>query len=96
MAKTKKPEWEDISSYSQREPVEERKPKAWCLSCGAVRIRVHRHIHYPPDTWLLSCDPFFKTHELQAGGLEAAKEEAMGLVMQRLTDEIAQLQKAVT
>jgi len=87
-------EWKDVTSHSQRTPPEERVPRSWSLQCGWLSILVHHHIHYDPDQWLLSCNPFFKHHELQSPGAEAAQEEAVGLVLQKLSDTIKDLQKA--
>lgn len=45
--------WSDSSSYSRDE--KERIPKEWTLETGFLKICIHRHIHFDPKTWLLSC-----------------------------------------
>jgi hypothetical protein len=44
---------------------------------GFALILVHRHIHYSPDQWLLTCHPFFDKFELDSKPLNLAKKEAL-------------------
>lgn len=77
-------EWEDTSSYSRDD--EERVPHAWTLKVttpnGAnIRLIVHRHIHYPPESWLLSCHEFgIEAFELGTGtGFYASEAQSIAL-----------------
>lgn len=70
--------WKDISIYSQDEPVEGRKPRVLEYATKRLSVRVHRHIHYPPDSWLVSCHTLGMTNvELGNKDLEKAKAEAL-------------------
>ena len=86
-------EWEDATSYSQKEPLKGRAPRSWHLRVGWLSIKVHKHIAYDPDQWLLSADPFFRQHALQSPGVEAAQEEAVGIILQKLSQMIHDLQE---
>lgn len=74
--------WKDITSYSQGET--DRGPRVMVLVGHDVRVTVHRHRHYDPDVWLLSCHPFFDCKVLNNKELEEAKAEAIELVRSRL------------
>lgn len=54
------------------------------LKAGKFKILVHRHIHYPPDTWLLDCYGLFDNKELASKNLEEAKCQAAALVQVEL------------
>lgn len=87
--------WEDQSSYGrgERGVVE---PTAWALRAGRVRVVVHRHIHYDPDVWLLTCDAAsFDNYELDAKEVSAAQTEALGLVAGRLEENLREVRKMV-
>ncbi|MEE9366754.1 MAG: hypothetical protein V3W44_08715 [Dehalococcoidales bacterium] len=76
-------EWKDTSSYSQGDT--ERIPKMWTLVLGSLRIIVHRHIHYDPDQWLLSCNELgFATCLLTEKDISKARNEALSYVKSRL------------
>jgi len=69
--------WTDVSSWSRGE-TDRAEPKAWEARIGMFRLAVHRHIHYPPDTWLASCQPdVFDKLELKSKGVFEAKCEAV-------------------
>jgi hypothetical protein len=74
--------WKDETSYTQGD--KERIPRSWVRWDGLLRVTVHRHIHYPPDQWLLSCAPWFDKRELESKDADAAKDEAVTLVLQVL------------
>jgi len=62
------------------------------LIAGRVRISLHRHIHYPPDTWLVSCgEAEFSAFELVSKTVDDAKKEAVDLVKDRLRTMLAGL-----
>ena len=69
--------WKDVSSWS-RDEKDRSQPKAWEAQIGMFRLTVHRHIYYPPDTWLASCRPdVFDKLELRSKGVFEAKCEAV-------------------
>ena len=82
-------EWKDVSSYSRGD--KERIPSAWLLKAGYVRIVVHRHIHYPKDQWLLSCEPFYNNFELKNKDISKAKKSAISMVYKQLKSAIVVL-----
>ena len=55
---------------------------------GQLRVSVHRHRHYDPEAWLLSCSPFFDCRVLASKELEEAKLQAVSLVQTTLQDII--------
>ena len=68
--------WRDASSWYRGEDRSE--PKLWEAKIGMFTLRVHRHIHYPPDMWLASCHPdLFSQLELASKDAELAKREAV-------------------
>ena len=69
--------WNDISSWSRTE-TDRSQPKTWEAKIGVFRLLVHRHIHYPPDTWLATCHPDLFSHfELASKDIELAKRQAV-------------------
>jgi hypothetical protein len=70
--------WKDASSYSKSDT--DRSPNCWVAKAGNLRLTLHRHIHYPKDTWLLSCAPFFDKRVLLSKDIVEAKSEALSLV----------------
>jgi hypothetical protein len=76
--------WKDITTYSRGET--ERIPRIWEIEACGIRISVHRHIHYPKDTWLLTCLPFFDCRELSSKDVELAKQEAIFEVVGKFRD----------
>lgn len=74
--------WQDASSCSRGD--KERIPTIWHLSECRICISVHRHIHYPKDMWLLTCEPFFDKYELPNKDIEDAKKLALDLVAVKL------------
>jgi len=70
--------WKDTSSYAKGDT--DRNPNSWISKAGKVSICMHRHIHYPGDTWLVSCAPFFDKKVLVSKDADEAKAEAIGLV----------------
>jgi hypothetical protein len=46
---------------------------------AGCRLSIHRHIHYPKDQWLFSCNLLgIDNAELKSKDLEEAKQEAIG------------------
>jgi hypothetical protein len=67
------PAWENTS--------EER---IWQWQQDELRVRVHRHIHYPDDMWLLSCRQLdISCHELEAKDIVEAKLEGLTVAHER-------------
>jgi len=85
-------EWKDITTYSQSDA--ERIPDAWEIRIGLCRICVHRHVHYPPNIWLLTCEPFFYRKELPRKDIARAKTYAIALVMRKLLETFRKLEEA--
>lgn len=83
--------WEDITTYSQGDA--ERIPTVWEVRIDRFRIRVHRHIDYPPNIWLLTCEPFFYRKELPRKDITRAKTYAIALVMRKLLETFRKLEK---
>lgn len=81
--------WKDNSSFSRG--THDRTPKTWVAQIGDFCITVTRHIHHPPNVWVLNCDPFFAQHELNNKDVDEAKKEAIELVRKVLSEIIAEL-----
>ena len=82
--------WKDISSHAKGDT--DRNPSSWIAKAGKLSICVHRHIHYPGDTWLASCAPFFDKKVLETKDIDTAKAEAIAMVRAELkaaSDSIA-------
>lgn len=92
-------EWEDTSSWSRQASAETRKvSKEWTARIGDFTLIIHRHIHYPPDTWLVSSKPAFLTQvELSSSVADEAKQEAVlklrgaALLMKQSCEQFLQL-----
>ncbi len=87
-----KPKWEDTSSHAQG--TKDKTPREWTMyiSGRALRIKIHRHIHYPPDAWLVTCHPkLLEQLQLEATDAEEAKKEAIRLVKAELERLLAGL-----
>ena len=72
-------EWKDTSSWSQKDTAEDPEtPKAWTAKIGNFTLKIHRHIHYPPDVWLVSCQPGVMSQvELASKDADEAKCQAV-------------------
>jgi hypothetical protein len=82
-----KPQWEDVSSFSQND--KERIPNCFAIRFGdrSLKLTVHRHIHYKPDQWLASCQPdLFRQKLLESKDIEEAKVEALHRLKAMLTE----------
>lgn len=88
--------WQDTTSYSQAET--DRTPRVWTARAGCFAIKVHRHIHYEPDAWLLSCDGIVEMRELSSTDIGDAKREAIGNADRREVYHVlaAEMRHAVT
>ena len=87
--------WQDVSSYSRGVPVERRVPSTWEMRTKLMRIAVHRHIDYPPDTWLVSVNGVdIKQKPLVATDQETAKLEALSIVRIALARMLAEISDA--
>lgn len=79
--------WKDVSSYSKSET---KTPKSWELRAGAFRIVVTRHIHHESNEWVFFCEPF-RSVNLGAVSIEAAKQEAVAIVDSHLRKALKEL-----
>jgi len=73
-----KMKWIDTTSYSHGE--KDRTPMAWTIKSKSLAITVHRHRHYDPDIWLLSCPNICDCKELKSKDIELAKNEALSYI----------------
>jgi hypothetical protein len=82
-------QWKDVTSYSRDD--KERIPSSFETRAGDLRITVTRHIHYPPDVWLLSVAEYSRLNliELRSRDLADAQAEALTLVRTRLHEALA-------
>lgn len=81
--------WKDVTTYSRSD--KERKPSAWALKIGKLRITVVRNHIYFRGQWVMHCSPFYNTHPLNVETKEQAQEKAMSLVI----DEINKINVAI-
>ena len=77
-------EWEDSTSYSQKERNDTNKvPRCWQCHTGVFPVIVHRVVHL--DNWYLSCYSLnINTECLNTTDLEEAKK----LGVQKIIDEL--------
>lgn len=82
-------EWRDATSYSRDD--KERKPTAFALKFGGIRLSVTSgHIYYR-GKWVMHCEPFYNTYPL-AGTTEAeAKSQAVALVQIKIEEAAKEL-----
>jgi hypothetical protein len=87
--------WRDVSSYSQGQ--KERLPRTFSLALPSFSVVVTRHLHYPPDVWVLRCPELgMDTHPLESSSLELAQFEAMKLVREKLAANLKALEDTLT
>lgn len=83
--KSKSSEWEDATNYRRGEAVGQVEPRTYKRHIGnsltsGLCITITRHIHYPPDVWLMQAIGIANNRELSAKNIEAAKLEAETIV----------------
>ena len=69
--------WKDVTSISQDA---KHGPSVFETRLGRFRLVVHRHIHYPDNVWLASCEGVMNKCELVARDIEVAKREAVAML----------------
>lgn len=74
--------WVDATSYQRGEDV--KTPRVYNRRAGAFRLSVHRHIHYPADVWLFTCEPIATQRPLRSVDSSEAKDEANAIFWQAL------------
>lgn len=87
--------WNDTTSYRKGET--DATPRAWTIHfADRFSVIVHRHIHYPPNAWLVSC------HELQIDNkplrndkVEKAKAEAVAFIESHLSTMLDAVRKFI-
>ncbi len=86
-------EWKDTSSYSQSD--KEHIPNIWSLYVPGLRISVIRAHRYCPDSWCLTCAPWFDAWPLKLAptveNRDAAMAKAVEIVRKKLQDAIKEL-----
>ena len=60
---------------------------------GRFKLSVHRHIHYPKDTWLASCAYLFDRHELTSKDIVEAKCQAKAYLQTTLKNALDEIEK---
>lgn len=82
--------WRDETSFSRHEA--DRTPKTWTLEAAPLKLVVHRHLHYP-GSWLVSVRGMdsIDMRPLKAKDSEAAKVEAVGIVVAALRSALSRL-----
>ena len=69
--------WTNVTSYRQAK--EEYICETWAADVGGLRIVVSR-LYGIPDSWFLTCRPWFQNAALASIDLSAARGEALRLV----------------
>lgn len=60
---------------------ESKSPQVWSANIGMFRLVVHRHIDWPADTWLATCNPgLFSLRKLASKDVEEAKCQAVAML----------------
>ena len=77
--------WKDVTSISQDA---KHGPSVYETQLGRFRLVVHRHIHYPANVWLASCESVINKCELVARDIEDAKREAVAMLRMILTNAL--------
>ena len=85
-------EWKDVTTWS-RSDIDRSIPKTWELRFGCFRLSVSRHIHYPPTSWVASCQGMFQDIEMGAKDINEAKYEALRLVAIKLRGAVEDLRQ---
>ncbi|QWU14364.1 hypothetical protein SAMN04487895_101669 [Paenibacillus sophorae] len=87
-------EWKDKSSYSRND--KEKVPNCWLALLNGIDVKIHRHIYYPKDTWLMSSDFMqIKQQVLENTDDELARQEAIEKIKTKIEENIAQLKAAL-
>lgn len=81
--------WKDETSYRGRHIG----PRILVAKVAGLTVVVHRHIHYDPHVWLLTCEPWFDRFELPIQGDDPIKAQAhaLDLIREQLRDAISEL-----
>lgn len=89
--------WCDETSYRRDERRGETEPRTWVIRFGWLRVIVTRHIHHPPDAWLLVCDAMnIDYRDLESSDLAEAQRRALEIVGKRLKDAMDELKALAT
>lgn len=87
MAKFK---WEDTSSWSRGDKVSP--ADEFSLKLPSMRINVHRHVHYGPTVWLMTCRALdIDKHTLTSLDLQDAQKEALQIARTVVTGMLKEL-----
>lgn len=77
--------WVDTTSR-QRGEASDAPPRVYHRRAGSFRLSVHRHIHYPADVWLFTCEPIATMRPLTAKDPAEAQIEADAIFTQALAE----------
>lgn len=82
--------WKDTTSYSRGK---ERIPTIWTIKLGKLKLSVmNSHIYYPGE-WVMTCEPFFITKELNVSTKEEAQAKALELIKEEVKNILDDLQE---
>lgn len=84
--------WIDATSYSQNNT--DRTPRTWEIRLGGLQLTVTRHIHYP-GSWIMKCEPFFSSKDLENIDVETAKTTALEMTKAELRIALDAVDKAI-
>jgi hypothetical protein len=87
--------WKDISSHRQNETPEQQSAITAVEFRGKnIRVRVHHHMDYPRDQWLMTC--YFDDIDMEPlpeEKLKDAKQLALGVARARLQGMLYEVEK---
>lgn len=87
--------WTDTTSYRRGER-DTSAPREWTWKGKGISVLIHRHIHYPPDTWLVTChDLSISARPLKAKAVVDAQHEALSTAYELLVSLELQARKAM-
>ena len=82
--------WKNVTTISQDA---KHGPSVYETQLGRFRLVVHRHIHYPANVWLASCESVLNKRELASRDIEDAKSEAVEMLRVILTNALKAMGK---
>ena len=77
-------EWKDISTHNKG--ATDRTPHTFQAKVGSARITVTRHVHFAPEDWVLTCEPWYDLYVVGKGTIDEAKAAAVALIREKLRE----------
>ncbi len=89
-------QWVDSTSYSQKEPYGERKPRSWTLKLTRdIRVSViSEHIYYKGQ-WIVYCPPWFEQKTLDMPSDKFTAEQAQAKAIELVRAEVEKINAAL-